>query len=760
MISIKKCLIPILFLALAGCAGVDTRAHSFAKNGDWERGLEEYRKALVDDPDNMELKAGFYRMEQEASAVYYQRYLKFMAAGDPDAALLEIEAAAKSVPNDEKIAQLLAEAQAEKAARDKTREGGLLAAAGKTDDARDAFNESLQLDSKNEAAGKGLAALDESEGVENDIKLKSKEPITLNFRGTDARAAFDFIGRSFGVNMIFDEGLKDTPVTIFAKDVTFSQGLNLLLRATQTFSRRIGPNTILLASDTPAKKAQYEDYIIRTFPISNLKAADMNTILKGVLTLKRVTINESLNALVIRDTPDILALVQKVIEAEDRRPPEVLFEVEILEVNKNKADQLGLDYGSQVSASFANQVVSSMIQSSFADVVGTGTITFPALSFNALKQDVDAKMLANPQVRVMDGSLAKIHIGDRVPLRSSTIQDTTGQIRYTYDYHDIGILVSVEPKVHLENSVTVKLGLEISSLGANIGTAIDPAYSIGTRTVDSVMLLQDGETAVLGGLIRDDETKTFNKIPGLGNIPVLGWLFTTSYDGSSARTDILFTITPHLIRGWELPKKEVREIYSGSEDSYSTKPLFDDLSRTAKGKLPVILMPSDAAGQGTHGGMGVSETVGVSPTAASSVPVSLTNSGNVPIPFFSFSSSSYDSGIGNMVEVLPQAAGLSGNAPLTLTLVYNPDVLAFQEALNGSQSQATVDVSDDPKVGRLTLHLSPSPYGWQPAFELARLHFQAKKAGPSYLIFQAPELKGPSGESVQCQVQASRVLIK
>ena len=174
-----------------------------------------------------------------------------------------------------------------------------------------------------------------------------------------------------------------------------------------------------------------------------------------------------------------------------------------------------------------------------------------------MKQDTDAQTLANPKIRVINNKPAKIHIGDRVPIKISTITEATGQTRNIYEYKDVGVKLSVEPNIHLGNNITIKMGLEISSLGNNVGTATDPQYVIGSRTTETMLNLKDGESVIIGGLIKDEERNTVDKIPLLGDIPLLGKLFSKT-DKGTIKTDILMTVTPRIIRNLEVPGKEFR----------------------------------------------------------------------------------------------------------------------------------------------------------------------------------------------------------
>lgn len=311
-------------------------------------------------------------------------------------------------------------------------------------------------------------------------------------------------------------------------------------------------------------------------------------------------------------------MIEHLIAANDRAPAEVMLDVEILEINRSKAEQLGIDYGSQIglappagvpaTGSDGKTTTTSGIPArAFVNgqflkaVLGESNVTLPSMTLKYMQKDVDARVLAKPRVRTMDGRPARIHIGDRVPLRSSTIQDVTGQNRTMYEYRDIGIKLDVLPKYHLDDTITVEVNMEVSALGANLGTAAEPAYAIGTRNVTTTMLLREGETALLGGLIRDDERRATGRVPGLGEMGgIMGRLFSNN-DDSDTRTDVLLTITPKVIRDQALPKHKDSNFYSGGTGNFTTEASYDYLKAApADSEPPRYKISPDNSGAGVQ----------------------------------------------------------------------------------------------------------------------------------------------------------------
>lgn len=755
---------------VVACASPIKKAEEFSAQDEWLKAVIEYRKAFADNPKDVEIRSRLTQAELKAADFYYQRGARLLDQGAMEGAIVQFQHGLTAMPEHSKLQQAMALALARQEADTLTAEAARHIGAGKPDEGKRLLERALSIHADNKAARDALARLDQetAKGKDRDeLALSSQKPITLNFRQTDLRTAFEFIAKSFGVNVLFDEGLKSVPVTLFAQDVTFQQALNLLFTTHHTFYKRIGPNTILIIPDTKDKRAQYEDHIVRTFQLNSVPAKEMADVLKGLITVKKITINDHLNTLVVRDTEETLSLIEKIIASNDRKPAEMILEVEILEVNRAKTERLGLDLGSYTIA--ASVPAALPLASSIPNAVQANAILMlPSAAFRFYKQDVDAKTLANPKVRVMNGKVSKIHVGDRVPLRAATIVDATGQSRTTYDYKDIGIKLTAEPTIHVDNSATVKLGLEVSSLGENIGTPEEPAYRIGTRNAETFMLLRDGETAILGGLIRDEDRASRVRIPLLGDIPALGALFT-SLDKQGGRTDVLLTITPRVVRGWDLPSRDLRQFYSGTADNYANQPLFADMQAPLEpGVTPVVQQTktpppptSTAATAAAAPTPPPSTTANVAPTTSATpatIPPAPAAAGLPPI--LSFSQPLFEAASEQEVEVRLTGEHLSGVQSLPMEILYNPQLLTFVSAAALPDMKAeNFKVEPDAAKGVLRLQLS-LPADAPAAGALARVVLKAVKPGVSYLVYRSAMLTQSGGSTVNAQVRAARVVIK
>ncbi len=735
----------------AGCAALP-KPENHASKSEWLRAVQDYRRQYSDHPADYEIKMKLEEAELNAAEAFYDDGMALEEQGSLDDAIYQFREGLSAMPDNEKVANALKKALEQKEANTFYQQAVDLDKAGKEDDAKNLLTQALEADPDHEGAKALLERIKtQSPEVTGGLVFSSREPVSLHFNHTDLKAAFDFIGKSFGINVLFDGDLKGQTVTVSAENVTFEQALDLILHTTQTFYKPVGPNTILVVDDTGEKHAQYDDLLIKNFQLSSVRASDMANLLKSITDLKHMVVNEQLNTLTIRDTADKLKLAQEVIEANDRPPAEVLLDVEILEVNRTKAEQLGMDYGQSMQFTFPPQTTfSDLSADNLQNTLNQVSFTLPTLTLNYFKQDVDAKTLAHPQIRTLDSKEAKIHIGDRVPLPSAVIQQTTGQVQTTYNYSDIGVLLDILPVINLDRTVQVKLSLEVSSLGPNLGTTANPAYEIGTRDADSTMLLHDGESAILGGLIQDNDSKTHNHLPIIGDFPILGDYLAGNVNNTDSRTDILLTITPHIVRDWNFPHKELQEVYSGTQNSLSTKPLFSLFQNGAKGaKSPKITL----------------EAPGKEATPSPSGTPALPFQGGAPSAnggvVFSFDQPQYEASLGQPVELKLYGENLGKLKDFPLAVAFNANYLKFASATPGSPAVEKVEADPDDKHGlvrmRLTLKGEPAATG---PVELADLKLSGYTPGISYLIFLNPTFKDENGNDVQAQAHASRIVVK
>lgn len=734
----------VMTVALASCATPEMNRPDPVSGEDYLTEVETLKAEVKRRPKSVEHRTRLARMEVHATRYFYQSGREMESDGLLEQALLEYQKGLLVSPRSEKLAQaiasILVRIEAERYYADGLRSMDL----DRMEEANKAFLSALQLMPDHSGAEEGLRVVLRDEASSPDT-LGSSETVTLSFQRADVRAVYEFLGKAFGLNVLFDEGVKNTPVTLFADGVTVKQALELLTATSETFFKQIGPNTLLVAEESAQKRAQYDEFVIRTFYLRIIPAKDMAAIIKGVLNPKQMIVSDQLNSIMVRDTEDVIGLVDNIIANNDLRPAELILDVEILEINRSKVEQLGIDYGSRISVNFPQN------EASISNALSGGTYTLPAVSLQYLKQDIDARTLANPKVRVVHGNAAKIHIGDRIPLRSSTIQDVTGQVRTTYEYRDVGIRLAVEPHVHLDNSVSVKLGLEVSSLGQNLGTQAEPAFSIGTRNAETQMLLRDGETAVLGGLIRDEDRNSTTRLPGIGSIPLVGRLFRVD-DKSAGTTDVLLTITPQIVRAWELPERDAREIYSGTERRYSRARPFAEMAVVVDGRMPpVISVADDASGEERDADVNGVSTLISTQAAQDGVEALLPSASPEPAgpsnadgggPQLVFGNALYKAAVGQDVSVDVLYRGPATAGPLELHVLYNPRIVELATAGAGMLDAKVINEG----TALVTL---PALDRAADNTVIGKLVLRSVSTGTSYLAYRIPQEEGDSPNGLQ-----------
>ncbi|MBD3670665.1 MAG: hypothetical protein HUJ29_07815 [Gammaproteobacteria bacterium] len=736
----NRTLLVVFAVILSSCASNDPleRIEKYENYSDPLEVVLDVRKELKLDPGNVHLKTLNHQYRITAAEHYYKKGKVLYYEGDYEAAIDNFKRGLVAYEEHEKLQQIIQFATNNMEADKIYIEAVKNYQVGKLKEAESMallVLDRVPTHDSAEALLEKVRAEIKQNGIGLDI-LNDKQKITLNFRGTNIKTAFGFLARSFDINVIFDESVKEQSITLYAKDVSFKQALKLLLSTSKMFYQRVSRNTILIAPDTKSKREQYEEYIIRTFQLRTLEAKQMVEIIKGVMKIDKMVVNDAMNTIMIRDTATVHDIVEKLIDINDRRPAELLLEVEILEVNRNKAEQLGIDYGSVITTAFSEVTPPDV---GFDQAFSTGTVTLPNVTFRYFKQDVDAETLANPKIRVLNQKPAKINIGDRVPLRASTILNPTGTTQTSYEYSDIGITLDVTPVIHYDNTVTVKLGLEVSSLGQNLGSPEEPTYSVGTRNTQTHMLLNDGETAVIGGLIRDEDRSNTVKIPGLGDIPIVGRLFSSG-DDSIGRTDVLLTITPKIVRGWDIPRKSLQNIYSGTADRFSTEPMFSGNATEMK-VVSAQLESNQVSGEATSNKSSIS--VPTESTAA----------------VINFDKSLYTVSRGNEFAVNLTAKGLSGASEITLPILYNTDILELKgiNILSNTISDVQKRYTDNGVDLNIKFKKSVSPDKDGP---ILNLMLQGDSKGISYLTGKQATATKETGGQVTVETRASRVVIK
>ncbi|MEE8376934.1 MAG: cohesin domain-containing protein [Candidatus Aminicenantaceae bacterium] len=523
----------IVIMTLWGCVTF-SRTYKLgveaAMNKNWDEAVEFYEKAYAENPKNSVYRMALQRAKVSASLFHLYSARRFAALDQTEEALKEYE---KSL----------------------------------------SYNYSRLV--ADEAKIFSVGPLEEEKPeeihIEPPVKLKvGSESIELRFRQqASLRSIFQALGKSAGINIIFDEQFRDITYSIDLTDRTFEEAVRILCLATKNFFSIIDEQTIMIVPDQPAKRNQYELTAVKTFYLSNILAADIQGILAQLLRSQFkapvIMIDKNLNSVTIRDAPAILELAEKILRVWDKPKGEVVIDVEIMEASRIKLRQLGLDIDPlAVGIAYQNEDEGGGMSLGGLDFSRANNfqVTLPSAFFDFLESDSDTKIIAQPRLRGLDGEEITYIVGDEVPIPRTTFQPiATGgfgqQPLTSFDYKKVGIDITITPKIHLEGDVTLEVDIKIKSLG---GTGYADLPIITTKEVKNVIRLKDGETSLLAGLLKDEERKTMRGIAGIKNLPIIGRLFSST-DQTIQQTEVILTITPYIIRPFKISKQDTEPIW-------------------------------------------------------------------------------------------------------------------------------------------------------------------------------------------------------
>lgn len=456
-----------------------------------------------------------------------------------------------------------------------------------------------------------------------------QKPITLEFRDAPLKAVFDVIAKVSGLNFFFDREIRpDLKATILAKNTSIEDAIRLLLVTNQLEQKVLGDNAILIYPNTPAKLKDYQALTVRSFYLANADVKAVSNTIKTLLKTKDMVIDERLGIIMLRDTPEVIRMAERIVALQDLRDPEVMLEVEVMEVKRSRLLELGVQWPSQLGLAPLKGSSGSVTLADLNNLNGASIqATLGSTLINARKEDQNGNILANPRIRVRNKEKAKVLIGDRVPVITTT-STSTGFVSESVNYVDVGIKLDVEPNIYLDDEVAIKVNLEVSSLVREVlSKSGSLSYQIGTRGANTVLRLKDGETQILAGLISDEDRTTANKVPLLGELPILGRLFGSQKDDTQ-RTEILLSITPRVVRSLSRPELMQAEFESGTETSIGADPLLLRTLEPAAGDVGA--KPAVAASAAVPAGALVAPAAAPLP-GAPPVPLSVPlSSGSVP----------------------------------------------------------------------------------------------------------------------------------
>ncbi len=544
----------------SGCAAERAfrQAQDHEQRRHWDLAVMAYEKANELDPVNMKYQTALFRSKMQAAQTHLSRGRLHRSAGQLDLAKVELEQAVALDPTNDVAVQELKRVEQEIEERRAEVAGGTPT-------------------EKAKARARGRSAAPPM------LHPASDEPISVTFPpDSSIKKIYQALCAASGINVIFDPQLKDDKFTIDLRNLTFQKALETTMRQAGHFYKVIDAKTILVAQDTQQNRKEYEDQVVRTFFLSNGDVKDVSVMVRGLLDLRRMGTIPQLNAIVIRDTADKVAVAEKLIEVNDKAKAEVVLDVELLQLSTTKL----LELGAKLSTYAENKPLTTgslgggggsattsptlpwkdLLKLSLSDF----NFTIPSVLVNFIKSNTDTELLARPQLRIAEGEKAQLVIGDRVPIPVTTIntQQAIGQSGVvpvtSYQYQDVGIKVDVEARVHHNREVSLKLTVEISEVKPTTGEQ----PTISTRTITSNIRLKDGETSFLAGLIRTKAATTRTGFPFISDIPLIGSLFSNKRR-ENERDDIFLSLTPHITRAPQITEEDLIPVWVGTENNVS-----------------------------------------------------------------------------------------------------------------------------------------------------------------------------------------------
>ena len=516
---------------------------------DYDLAVAEWTKAARQRPDDRTVRLSLDRAKLRASQDHFARARRHAATQHTDEALVEYQLAAELNPASGEIQDEL------RALRAQMRTQVAVDRGGKT------TLEALIRDS--------LAAPLPGTDLPADVTL----PESLVFRDAGARDIYTAIARFADISVVFDPAFRDQSLSIDLRKAPLAEALNAVGTATRNFWRVTAPRSVIVVPDTAAKRREYEEEIVRTFFLSNADLKETVDVLRIVVDARRLAPVAATNAITIKDTPERVAAAGRIIQAVDKARPEVVIDVELLEVDRTRLQDYGLQIASPNTAPTGLDGAASVNRDGLtlrdlrsltsSDVLLTN---LPGLYYRLLKSDTNTRTLANPQLRTQEGTAAQARFGERVPVPVTTFAPIAAggvqtQPITSFNYENIGVNIDLTPRMHHDDDVSLAVKIEVSSIS---GSGFGGLPTFGNRSINTVIRLRDGETNMLAGLIRDEERRVASGIPGLVDIPVIGRLFAFNRTETQA-TDIILTLTPHIVRVLDLTDADVRAFKVGRD---------------------------------------------------------------------------------------------------------------------------------------------------------------------------------------------------
>ncbi|MFT7722140.1 MAG: secretin N-terminal domain-containing protein [Roseateles sp.] len=572
----KQILLLVSALLLTACANPALRqAEDLGRSNQWPAALRVLDDAVAKDPADPALRAAQVRARERASARLILQIEALRAASRWDEAAALLGQLALADARHPRLAALGVDIDRGRRHEAQLAAGRAALKAGRVERAEAIAREILAESPQHPGArllASQVAQARPLESAVGELGPGFQKPVTLEFRDAPLRQVFEALARSSGVNFVFDKDVRtDARVTTFLRGVTLDEAMRVILGTQQLDRKLLNESSVLIFPNTAAKQREHQELITRTLYLTNADVKQVQAMARTIAKVRDIHIDERLNLLIVRDTPEVVRLVEKLIASVDLPEPEVMLEVEVMELATDQVDTLGLQWPEEVQLGIsdaAGNIPSRVFIGGGNPVNFRASIANPAIVATLRGTGGNSNILANPKIRVRNRDKAKVHIGQKLPVFTTTTNFTgSTSVAASVSYLDIGLKLDVEPTIQLDNDVVIKVGLEVSNLIRQVtGPGGTTAYEIGTRNTSTTLRLADGETQVLAGLINDEDRKSAAGIPGLSRLPVLGRLFGTQTD-TRAKTEVVLLITPRVVRNLAVPDASLTRLASGVDAS-------------------------------------------------------------------------------------------------------------------------------------------------------------------------------------------------
>lgn len=604
-------LVLVILLTLAGCAAqrIRDQAQVALAEGRYEDAVSELEQAVKSHPDSTLLRAGLVQARAEALVRLLSEAAVARAAGRLDAAeqvlqrarpldagATRVDALLADIATERRQRRALAEAQALVEKRQPQAALRLIAEALKDDPRQGdllALQRRLEVDVR-QAQTRALAT-----------GLRETRPISLDFRDASLRTVLDLVTRHSGINFILDKDVRpDIRVSVFLRSARPEDAIDLLVSTHQLAKKVVDTQTVLIYPNTPEKQREHQEQIVKVFYLANAEAKQAAAFLRAMLKIREPFIDERTNMLAIRESPDNVALAERLVALYDNTEAEVLLELEVMEVRSRRLTELGVKFPNKVTLGVLSPEGQTGLTLGSLSNIGRDRVSvsgIDSLLLNLRREVGDSQTLANPRIRARNKEKARVMIGDKIPVITVTASGagSSGFVSDSVSYLDVGIKLEVEPTVYADDDVAIKVSLEVSSLGEQVTTRSGTvAYQIGTRNATTMLRLRDGETQLLAGLISRDDRTSSSRVPGVGDLPMLGRLFSSQLD-EGQRTELVLAITPRVLRNLRRPDASETELWVGTEALQRLRPAGGMLvsEPAAEAGEPPAAVPANVPGE-------------------------------------------------------------------------------------------------------------------------------------------------------------------